>query len=70
MALGGVPTGSINAQLAANVNGIQSICGAKPSVIANEPTIGTMKVTSAKFDMISVTKIPMKITITRIIRIE
>ncbi len=70
IAFGGVPTGNIKAQLAARVNGIHKYSGGNSSDSEKLPTTGTISVTKAKFDIISVTKIPIKTTINRIVRIE
>jgi hypothetical protein len=70
IAFGGVPTGNINAQLAASVNGIHKYSGGMPKEIEKLPTTGTIIVTSAKLDIISVTKIPIKTTINNMVRIE
>lgn len=57
IALGGVPTGSINAQLAARVIGIHSCKISKPESTAKDATTGTKTETNAMFDIISVPKI-------------
>lgn len=70
IALGGVPTGNINAQLAASVNGRHKYSGGSPREIEKLPIRGTIIVTKAKFDIISVTNIPINTTINKIVRIE
>ena len=54
MALGGVDMGSIKAQLAASVTGIQTFKGSSPIPRATPPTTGRKTATRATFDMISV----------------
>ena len=57
IALGGVATGSINAQLAANTTGIVKATGAIPSATATAPTTGKNVEVVATFDVISVKNI-------------
>ena len=70
IAFGGVPTGNINAQLAARVSGIHKYSGGNPNEIEKLPTTGTIIVTKAKFDIISVINIPINTTINKIERSE
>ena len=57
IALGGVATGSINAQLAAKTTGIVNATGAIPSATATAPTTGKNVEVVATFDVISVKNI-------------
>lgn len=61
IALGGVPTGSIKAQLAAKVIGIQSCKMLYSECKAKDPITGINTVTKAKLDINSVPKIAMEI---------
>src|SRR5210317_657867 len=57
IALGGVATGNINAQLAAKTTGIVNATGAMPSATATAPTTGKNVEVVATLDVISVKKI-------------
>ena len=57
IALGGVATGSINAQLAAKTTGIVKATGAIPRATATAPTTGKNVDVVATLDVISVKKI-------------
>ena len=54
MALGGVPTGSMKAQVAANAAGIKSDIGSAPIPIATPPSTGMKVAAVAVFDVTSV----------------
>ena len=56
-ALGGVATGSINAQLAANTTGIVSDIGNTPMEMATAPTTGKKVLVVATLEVISVKNI-------------
>ena len=57
IALGGVATGSMNAQLAANTTGIVKATGATPIATATAPTTGKNVDVVATLDVISVKNI-------------
>lgn len=57
IALGGVATGSINAQLAANTTGIVSDIGKTPMEMATAPTTGKKVLVVATLEVISVKNI-------------
>ena len=57
IALGGVATGSINAQLAANTTGIVRATGAIPRATATAPTTGKNVEVVATLEVISVKNI-------------
>ena len=65
IAFGGVLMGIMNAQLAASVKGIQKVKIGCPISRENKATIGTNIETKAKFDISSVAKIEIEITISR-----
>ena len=62
MALGGVPTGSMKAQVAASVAGISSSIGSAPIPSATPPRIGMKVAAVAVFDVISVSRITIAVT--------
>ena len=66
MALGGVATGSIKAQLAARVAGIMTLKGSIPIPIAIAERIGTSEVVVAVLLVISVRKI-ISVTTSKVI---